>query len=211
MDIEKLWALNQTKPHPEVAAAPSGLTPVLLAHTVTAFPNDGFLPGNVFALGYEFVLHDQSRAATIAVAPSDEVLRIASIHQKVSFGVDLGGKWHYPTASGGGGGEVLESLGGATISCSTDQRYAFDVTLDASLRKVVGAPVGVGGALWKLYRQNESLDRPFTLLQTLLLPKETVELRCTVKTWVMRAGFLGTRWGAVYWPYADQDFAVMLR
>jgi hypothetical protein len=211
VDLAKLWASQGGSPDAALAAAPSGMRPILLNHVITAFPRDGLPPGRVWALSYEFVLHDIPRAETVAVAPSNVLLRFGGLYQKVSLGFDLGGQLIVPDAMR----EAIEatstiSLSGASIALATEQRYQFEVSLDTSLRKVVGAPVGVGGALWKMYRQDEPLDAPIPLLQTLLVPADTKELRCTVQCSAVRAGLLGSRWGARFWPYADQEFTVYL-
>jgi hypothetical protein len=104
----------------------------------------------------------------------------------------------------------LVTLSGASVRASTDQSFQFSVGLSITLRKVVGAPVGIGGAMWKLYRQDEPLDQPHALLQTVLVPEDATSIRCTVKTWAKQAGILGTRWGARFWKYDDQQFEISL-
>jgi hypothetical protein len=171
-----------------------------MTHTVTPFPVDGKSPARVWGLGYEFVAHDID-ANTVAVEPSDAVYKVAQVGQTFVLGIDAGGKFAVASDTPG------ENFG---VRASTSQNFQFEAALTISLRKVVGAPVGIGGAQWKMFRQNEPLDRPHTLLQLLLVPEGDAQLRCTVKTWAKQAGRFGTRWGAKYWPYDDQTFTVKL-
>jgi hypothetical protein len=82
--------------------------------------------------------------------------------------------------------------------------------MEISLRKVVGAPVGAGGALWKMYRQDEPLEGPHALLQTLVVGPGTQRIKCKIRTWAKQAGWLGTSWGARLWPYEDEAFEISL-
>jgi hypothetical protein len=102
------------------------------------------------------------------------------------------------------------SLTNASLHASTSQQFQFSLHMNLTLRKAVGAGFGVGGAQWKLYRQDERLDRPHTLLQTLLVAEGTKSIRCTVRSWAKQAGFLGTRLGAKFWQYPDQTFDISL-
>src|SRR5262249_37186241 len=103
------------------------------------------------------------------------------IGQNLDLGLELGGKLGVPD-------EVLQSLAvgpavsltGASVRATTSQRFQFAVEIKVTLRKVVGAGVGVGGAMWKLYRQNEPLDKPHVLLQTVLVPETARSISCTV-------------------------------
>ena len=102
------------------------------------------------------------------------------------------------------------SLTNAKIEASTNQKFQLSLHMTISLRKVVGAPVGVGGAVWKMYRQDERLDKPHTLLQTILVDSKTEHIECIIKTWAKQAGWLGTSWGAKFWTYKDQLFDISL-
>lgn len=96
---------------------------------------------------------------TVAVAPSNEVYKIADVGQSVVLGIDVGGKFG-----------VTETPLGTNVGlrASTSQRFQFEVSMAITLRKVVGAPVGIGGAAWKMFRQNEPLDQAHNLLQLVL-------------------------------------------
>jgi len=210
VDLRKLWDITGQAVPAEIEAMLGHRIPVLLHHVVTPFPMDGKVPGGVWGLGYEFV-NNSANANTISVLPSDEVLNIGSIGSEVELGVDLSGGVGVPDASL----ECINSipgvnLSGAKLHASTHQKFQFSLKMALTLRKVVGAPVGEGGALWKMYRQNEPLDRPHTLLQTVMLADGAREIKCTIRTWAKQAGWFGTRLGAKYWPYEDLAFTVNL-
>lgn len=210
LDLVRLWRIWKQPVPPEIEASLGPRTPILLNHVVTPFPADGKLPGGVMALGYEIFLHDGS-ANTVSVAPSDELLRLGSVGQEVELGLDLSGAVSVPAAALPATASAPSfSLGGASLRATTSTTVQFALRLPLTLRKLVGAPVGSGGAVWKIYRQDEPLDRPHTLLQTLLVDAPAGALRCTVKAWVARAGLLGTRIGQKTWRYADQEFTISL-
>ncbi len=225
VDLRKLWELTG-QPLPPIFAATLGpRRPILLQHSVTPFPPDGSSPGGVWGLGYEFVAHDID-ANTEGVAPNDELLTVAHISQKLHvalkaggaasaseavLGVGLGGSIGVPEGNLSLASSAAEvNLPGMQIAATTDQRFHFAVRLGITLRKVVGAPVGMGGAQWKMYRQDEQLDRSHTLLQTVLVPEGAREMRCTIKTWARRATWLGALLGQRHWKYDDQIFCVNL-
>jgi hypothetical protein len=200
VDLRAMWeATGQTEP-PEIAAALGPNRPILLTHTMTAFPLDGRPPARVWALGYELVAHDLD-ADTVSVVPSNEVYRMADIGQTVDLGIELGGRLGI---AGGPPGT------NTALRASTSQRFQFEVSMQITLRKVVGAGVGQGSAVWKMFRQNEALDQPHTLLQTVLVAPRTPVFRCTVKTWARQAGWFGTRLGSKFWPYEDKTFEISL-
>lgn len=200
IDLRALWA-KENRPEPaEMAAALGPKRPILLTHVVTPFPRDGEEPARVWSLGYEIVILDAD-ANTVSVAPSNEVFKVAELGQFVDLGLDFGGRLGIAQGPPGTG---------MALRAVTSQRFQFQVSMKITLRKVVGAPVGAGGAVWKMFRQNEQLDQPHTLLQTVLFAEGATSLRCTVKTWAKQAGWLGTRWGARFWPYEDQPFEISL-
>lgn len=201
VDLRALWAATGEKEPPDIAAALGPNRPILLTHVVTPFPKDGRSPARVWALGYELVAHD-ANANTVSVVPSTEEYKAGELGQSVEVGIDLGGRV--------GSSEVVPGID-ASIRAVTNQKFQFNASIRISLRKVMGAPVGTGGAVWKMFRQNEPLDQPHTLLQTVLVGPKTRTLRCTLKTWATQAGFLGTSLGARFWPYEDQEFEVALR
>jgi hypothetical protein len=200
VDLRALWG-KQNRPEPaDLTAALGPKRPILLTHVMTPFPRDGNAPARVWSLGYEIVILDVD-ADTVGVAPSNEVFKIADLGQSVDLAIDFGGRF----------GIVEEPLrSGMALRAVTSQRFLFKVSMQITLRKVVGAPVGNGGAVWKMFRQNEQLDQPHTLLQTVLFAENATSLRCTVKTWAKQAGWLGTRWGARLWSYEDQPFEISL-
>jgi len=211
VDLRTLWERTGQEVPPHIAAALGPQRPVLLHHTVTPFPPNGKSPVSPWGLGYEFVVHDVD-ANTESVLPNDQVLQIARVGQNVELGLEFGGTVGIPE-------EALElvtavpavSLTGAQVTASTNQKYSFALSMMITLRKVIGAPVGVGGAQWKMYRQDERLDRPHPLIQTLLVPEKVKTIRCTIRTWAKQAGFFGSRIGEKFWRYDDQNFSVDVR
>lgn len=199
-DLRAVWSVTGVVVPTQLAGALGATRPVLVTHVVTPFPVDGRSPARVWGLGYEFVAHDID-ANTMAVQPSSEEYKVAELGQTLELGINAAGRFS-PI------GPILGAPFG--VRASTSQEFQFEASLAITLRKVVGAPVGIGGAQWKMFRQNEPLDQPHTLLQLLLVPEEARELRCTVKAWAKQAGWLGTTWGAKYWPYDDQAFTVRL-
>ena len=210
IDLTTFWAQTGTAIPPAIKAALGPKVPILLHHVITPFATDGKPPNAVWGLGYEFTL-DGGDANTVSVLPTDEVLKMATVNQKVEVGLQIGGgvgvpKSVLPIMNNG----PSLSLTGADIQASTDQTYSMSLHLDISLRKVVGAPIGIGGAQWKMYRQDERLDRPHTLVQTLLVAAGTKRLQCTIKTWAKQAGWWGTSFGAKFWAYSDQKYTISL-
>jgi len=216
IDLRKLWKLTKQKEPPGIAATLGPSRPILLNHLLTPFPLDGKPPVSVWGLGYEFVVRgiddfQKVDVNTVSVVPDDKVVRFGKLKQEVNLGLKLGGELGIPDVALSAlnlGTSV--SLSGASMSASTDQNFQFSVKLDVTLRKVVGAGVGNGGAMWRLFRQDEALDRPHPLLQTVLVPEGSKKLHCIIKTWAKQAGFLGTRWGAKFWNYQDQEFEIDL-
>jgi hypothetical protein len=210
VDLRKLWQLTGQSEPPGIAATLGSRRPLLINHVLTPFPVDGRTPGRVWGLGYEFVAHDID-ANTVSVVPDDEVMEIGKVAQSVDLGLELGGKVGIPAVAlpQTNMGPTV-SLTGASLRAATSQQFQFALQLRITLRKVIGAGVGIGGAQWKLYRQNEPIDQPHPLLQTLLVPEEARSIRCTIKTWAKQAGRLGTSWGARFWPYPDQEFEINL-
>lgn len=209
VDLVKLWTLWGKSVPDTIAATLGPRRPILLNHVVTPFAKDGHAPGGVCSLGYEIVLHGVD-ANTVSVVPNDEVLKIGKVGEKVELGLDLGGSVSIPGAAlGTTAGAAAFSLQSAKLRAAAGFDVQFAVELSWTLRKVLGAPVGEGGAQWKMYRQDEPLDRPHSLLQTLVVSGGDT-MRCTIKTWATKAGFLGTRFGAKFWAYEDQEFTISL-
>lgn len=209
VDLRRYWQLTK-QPIPATIEATLGpRIPVLINHVITPFAIDGRPPVKVWGLGYEFIM-EGSDSNTVSVLPNDEVLKIADIAQRVEFGLDVGGGVGLPDKAL----EVFDavpalSLTGAELRASSSQRYSLSLKIDVSLRKVTGGPSGSGGALWKMYRQDERLDRPHTLVHTLLVPAGKSSINCTVRTWATQAGWLGS-WGQRFWTYEDKQFTISL-
>ena len=195
----------------EISAALGRKRPVLLKHILTPFPADGQFPKNVWALGYEFVPEDNTMN-TRAVIPNDEIATVGKISQDVSLGLKLNGEIGVPEKTI----EVLNSVPGlaltnAKLEASTDQNFQLNLHLSLSFRKVIGAPVGTGGAMWKMYRQDERIDGSHALYQTVLMDEDVSEVSCTVKTWAKQGGWLGLSFGAELWRYDPVNFTISVK
>jgi hypothetical protein len=210
INLRKFWALTNNPIPPEIEASLGPNIPVLISHVITPFASGGMRPRKVWGLGYEFEV-TESDINTISVLPNDEVLKIGEIDHNVELGLQIGGGVGIPQ-------EALQiiqntpsiSLTGAQLQASSNTQFQISLHLAITLRKIVGAPVGVGGAMWKLYRRDERLDKPHTLLQTIVVGEDVKKLNCKIKTWAKQAGWLGGNWGAKMWPYKDQEFEISL-
>ncbi|WP_437995674.1 hypothetical protein WMF26_31140 [Sorangium sp. So ce185] len=199
--------LDTFSPAGQVLPAFKDRKTVLIIHVVTPFARDGHSPDGVWGLGYEFVMKGVD-ASTVAVLPNDEVLQIARVGQELDIELGVGGEVTTKGMATDRSDQASLSLHGARLRASTTGQLHLSLRLSITLRKVLGAPVGIGGAQWKMYRQDEPMDRPHTLLQTVLLPKGVDRISCVIKTWVRRAGVLGTTWRAKFWPYQDLEYSV---
>ncbi len=206
VDLRKLWQLTGKREPPEIAATLGPRRPILLNHAVTPFPVDGQRPGGVWGLGYEFIPHEID-ASTVSVVPSNEVLQIGTVGSRVELGLDLSGKIAVPDKLLAAGSGLSVALTGASLHAATHLSFQFGLQLHITLRTIIGAPVGVGGAQWKFYRQNEPLDQCHPLLQTLLVPEDAQSIHCTIRTWAKQARWLRKE---RFWPYADQVFEISL-
>jgi len=199
IDLRTLWEQTGLNIPPTIAATLGPRRPVLLHHVVTPFPPDGQPPRSPWGLGYEFVAQGID-ANTESVVPNDEVLQVATVGQNVELGIEFGGAVGIPKATL----ELIPdvpgvSLTGARVTASTNQKFSFALSMSITLRKVVGAPVGIGGAKWTMYRQDEPLNCPHTLMQTLLVPENAKKLLCKIRTWAKQAGYFGLRIGEKFW------------
>lgn len=212
IDLRKYWALTKQPVPPSIASTLGANTPILLNHVVTPFARAGEAPGGIWGIGYEFNLVPPVEANTVSVQPSDEVLKIARLGQTVQLGLDVGGGVGVPEEDDL---EIMKgvqalTLSGASLEASTNQRFHMSLRLRVTLRKLVGGPVGVGGAKWTLYRQDERLDQSHALVQTLVVAPTTRPLRCVIKTWAKKAGWLGTGFRSRKWVYDDVEFEIPL-
>lgn len=211
VDLRQVWRASGNPEPPVVQAALGPQIPVLLCHVVTPIAAPRKRPARVWSLGYEFVPRDSS-SLTVSVVPSDDVLLIGSISQEVSLGLDFHGKIGVPqTLLQPLPGASPFQVGGAHLSASTDQKFGLSLKMRITLRKVVGAPHGNGGAVWHMYRQDERLDRPHALFHTILVPHELRELNCTIRTWATQAGWFNTGIRAKSFTYDDAEFTVSLQ
>jgi hypothetical protein len=205
MDLRKLWKLGKKKPDPQVLAALGPSIPILLAHSVTAFPVGPRTP-RVWGIRYHSAVFGVD-ADTVDLQPATELLDIATVGSKVDVGVSLGGQLEVlPVAK-----DALNEIPGVTlndakVSASLDEKAAFRIRFTLSVPKVISGPDANGGAGWQLYAQDRRLEGHQALLQTLLVPKGTVALRIDVVSSVAAAGWFGPR----EWHFESESFEVAL-
>lgn len=210
VDLSQLWESQGFDVPTEIKAALGPRRPVLLHHTVTPFAGDGFIPSGIWGLGYEF-RPTKLNANTVSVFPHDEALSLGELKQDLELGVGFGGELEVPQASLAlDESSALVSLQGASIHASTSSTFKIGIRMKLSLRKVLGAGVGTGGAKWQMYRQDEPLEKPHVLLQTLLVPDNRREFKAEVRYWAKK-GFVGTRFFSRLYTYPAQTYIIDLR
>jgi hypothetical protein len=211
VSIEKLYKLAGRPVPPDLQATLGPRVPILLYQGLTPFAQAGASPGGVWGLGYE-VRPTDGYAHTIAVLPSSEVVKVASIEQKLGVQLSAGGEIKVPEAAAAAVGAALPglSLSGLTIGASTDQKFALAIQLDVNLIKIVAGPVGAGGARWQLYRQGERLEAFQPLVQTLQIARGLRSLSVSVTAWVRRRGWFFGRLGGCQWTLPPRMFEVPL-
>jgi hypothetical protein len=190
LDLRKVWKAAGRKPDPEILATLGSRVPILLSHRLTAFPRPGRSPARIWGLGYETSIPG-SGARTVDVAPTTELLELVKVRQKAKLGLSLGGRLEVPQAALDALSEVPGvDLNDADVEASTDQSADLVISFTLSVPKVISGPDRDGGASWSLYAQDQRIEGPQALLQTLLVPAGTERLAVSVTGWVREASFL---------------------
>jgi len=207
IDLIALWRLSKKKPDPLVRAALGPKMPILLSHGITAFPAPARKPARVWGLGYDCSIFDVE-ADTVAVAPSTELLDIASVGANASIEVQLDGGLGVPEPLK----EAASLIPGVTLTEASvhigdDVNAAVFLNFRVSVPKVISGPDRDGGASWSLYSQDRQIAGYQPLFQTILVPEGTRSIRVDVKSWVREAGWLGP---AKTWRFETQSFEVPL-
>ena len=76
--------------------------------------------------------------------------------------------------------------------CADERQGSLSGGAPRARSKVISGPGdGFGGAEWSLYAQDQQIAGYQALLQTLLVPKATKQLRVGITCWVREAGLFG--------------------
>jgi hypothetical protein len=205
MDLRKLWKLAAQKADPQILAALGPSVPILLAHSVTAFPVGSGTP-RVWGIRYHSAVVGTD-ADTVDLQPSTELLDVVTVGSTADVAISLGGKLEVLPAVTGVINEVPGLvLNDARIGASVGETAALRISFTLSVPKVISGPDASGGAGWQLYAQDRRLEGRQALIQTLLVPKGTKNLRIEVESSVAAAGWFGPR----EWHFDKVSFDVPL-
>ena len=192
IDLRRLWKIAQKDPDPMIVAAFGKKVPVLLSHGVTAQPAPGRKPAKVWGMGYKVELFDV-QADTVDIQPSTELLDVATVGAEASVDIGLDGSLGVPQDLGA----AISTIPGVTLTAAKvgarlDENAKLSISFTISVPKVISGPGdGFGGAEWSLYAQDKQIAGYQALLQTLLVPKATKQLRVGITGWVREAGLFG--------------------
>jgi hypothetical protein len=205
MDLRKLWKLTAQKADPQVLAALGPNVPILLAHSVTAFPVGSGTP-RVWGIRYHSAVVG-TEADTVDLQPSTELLDVVTVGSTADVGISLGGKLEVLPAVMGVINEVPGlDLNDAKIAASVNETAALRISFTLSVPKVISGPDASGGAGWQLYAQDRRLEGRQALIQTQLVPKGTTTIRIEVQSSVAAAGWFAPR----EWHFDNVTFDVPL-
>jgi hypothetical protein len=206
MDLRKLWKLARKKPDPQILAALGPNVPILLSHSVTAFPiGAGKLP-RVWGIRYASSLFGID-ARTVSLQPTTELLDILKVGAEAELEVGLGGELGVPSGVAG----VLSEMPGVTLNdahvgVAAKESARLRIRFTVSVPKVIAGADAHGGARWQLYAQDRRLDGHQALLQTVLVPKGTRRVRVDIVSSVAAAGWFGPR----QWSFETESFELAL-
>jgi hypothetical protein len=192
IDLRRLWKLAKKDPDPMIVAGFGKKFPVLLSHGVTAQPAPGRKPAKVWGMGYKVELFDV-QADTVDLQPSTELLDIATVGAEAKVDIALDGSLEVPTDVQA----VISTIPGvsltaAKVGASVNENARLSISFTVSVPKVISGPGdGFGGAEWSLYAQDKQIAGYQALLQTLLVPKATKQLKVGITGWVREAGLFG--------------------
>jgi hypothetical protein len=206
LDLRELWRLARKKPDPQVLAALGPNVPILLSHSITAFPVGAGRPPRVWGIRYESSLFGVD-ARTVSLQPTTELLDIVKVGAEAELEVGLGGELTVP---GGVAAAVSEIpgviLNDARVGASAKESAKLGIRFTLSVPKVIAGAGPRGGARWQLYAQDRRLDGHQALLQTLLVPKGTRRVRIDIVSSVAAAGWFGPR----QWNFQTESFELAL-
>ena len=206
LDLRRLWKIAGKKPDPQVLAALGPDIPVLLSHSVTAFPVGPGKPPRVWGIRYQSELFGVD-ARTVSLQPTTELIDLVTVGAEAELEIGLGGELGLPRVAKA----AIDTLPGVTLN---DAKVGAGVHESAKLRirftlsvpKVISGAEARGGARWHLYAQDRRLDGHQALVQTLLVPKGTKRVRIDIISSVAAAGWFGAR----QWRYETETFDIAL-
>jgi hypothetical protein len=206
MDLRRLWKLAGQEPDPQILAALGPKVPILLSHSVTAFPAGDGRPPRVWGIRYACRLVDLD-SRTVAVQPTTELLDVLTVGAEAELEVGLGGELSVPREVAAGLSMVPGvALNEARVSANLTESVGLRIRFTLSVPKVIAGPEARGGARWHLYAQDRRLDGHQALIQTVLVPRNTKRASVEIETSVAAAGWFGPR----EWRYETATFHLSL-
>ena len=97
IDLRKVWKLAGQKPDAQILAALGPNVPVLLSHSITAFPVGAGKPPRVWGIRYGSQLFGID-ARTVSVQPTTELLDVLTVGAEAELAVGLAGELSVPDA-----------------------------------------------------------------------------------------------------------------
>ena len=126
IDLRKVWKLAGQKPDAQILAALGPNVPVLLSHSITAFPVGAGKPPRVWGIRYGSQLFGID-ARTVSVQPTTELLDVLTVGAEAELAVGLAGELSVPDAVGA----AIETVPGVALN---DARVAASLDQSAKLR-----------------------------------------------------------------------------
>jgi hypothetical protein len=206
MDLRRLWKLAGQQPDPQILAALGPKVPILLSHSVTAFPAGGGQPPRVWGIRYMSRLTGVD-SRTVAVQPTTELLDVITVGAEAEVEIGLGGELSVPHEIAAGLSQIPGvALNEARVSAGVTESAGLRIRFTISVPKVIAGPDAGGGAQWHLYAQDRRLDGHQALIQTVLVPRDTQRATMEVESAVAAAGWFGPR----EWRYETATFDLTL-
>jgi hypothetical protein len=206
MDLRKLWKLAGQEPDPQILAALGPTVPILLSHSVTAFPAGEGRPPRVWGIRYACRIVDLD-SRTVAVQPTTELLDVLTVGGEAELEVGLDGGLSVPKEIAAGLSAIPGvALNEARVSAGVAESASLRIRFTLSVPKVIAGPEARGGARWQLYAQDRRLDGHQALLQTVLVPRGTRRFSVEIESSVAAAGWFGPR----EWRYETVTFELPL-
>lgn len=206
MDLRQIWKDAGKKADPQILAALGPKVPILLSHSVTAFPAGSGHPPRVWGIRYQSRLLDVD-ARTVSVQPTTELIDVVRVGAQADIEVGLGGELSVPKEAAA----VLNALPGvvlndARISAGLQESAEVRIQFTLSVPKVIAGPEAQGGARWHLYAQDRGLTGHQAMFQTLLIPENTRRGTVEIVSSVAAAGWFGPR----EWRFETATFELAL-
>jgi hypothetical protein len=206
MDLRRLWKLAGKEADPQILAALGPNVPILLSHSVTAFPAGDGRPPRVWGIRYACRLIDLD-SRTVAVQPTTELIDVLTVGAEAQLEIGLNGELSVPRDLAAGISMIPGvSLNDARVSAGVSESARLRIQFTLSVPKVIAGPEVQGGARWYLYAQDRRLDGHQALLQTVLVPKQTTRAAVEIQSSVAAAGWFGPR----EWRYETATFDLAL-